>query len=145
MQTWDVPQRRGRIALDWINFFLADVETGVGPFMATYFVSQRHWNPAQIGLILAAQKIASVAAQIPAGWAIDNTKYKKWLMAATAFSIGIGAVLIARLQSVTAQVANQAMIGVLTAIASPLIAAISLGIVGRQALGHRIGSMSGCS
>jgi MFS family permease len=122
-----------------MNFFLADVETGVGPFMATYFVSARHWNPAQIGLILAAQKITSVAAQVPAGWAIDQTKFKKWLMATTAFLIGVGALLIAVLKTVAAQIANQAMVGILTAIATPLVAAISLGVVGRQALGHRIG------
>ncbi len=139
MSTWYVPKRRSLLALDWLNFFLADVETGVGPFMATYFVSARHWNPAQIGLILAAQKITSVAAQIPAGWTIDQAKFKKWLMATTAFLIGIGALLIAVLKTVAAQIANQAMVGILTAIATPLVAAISLGIVGRQALGHRVG------
>lgn len=133
------PQRRSLIALDWINFFLADVETGVGPFMATYFVAARHWNPAQIGLILAAQKIASVLAQTPAGWAIDQTKSKKWLMATASFVIGIGAILIATLSSVGAQMANQVIVGISTAVATPLIAAISLGIVGRQSLARRIG------
>lgn len=143
MSISQVPKQRSLVALDFLNFFLADVETGVGPFMATYFVSARHWNPSQIGLILAAQKIASVAAQIPAGWAIDQAKFKKWLMATAASLIGVGALLIAVLKTVPGQIANQAMVGILTAIATPLVAAISLGIVGRQGLGRRIGRNEG--
>lgn len=134
-----LPKRRSLLSLDWVNFFLADVETGVGPFMATYFVSARHWNPAQVGLVLAAQKIASVLAQTPAGSAIDQSNRKNWLMAAAAVVIGLGAFLIAVLKSVPGQVLNQVVVGVATAVATPLIAAISLGIVGRQALGRRMG------
>ncbi len=139
MSGWYLPKRRSLLALDWVNFFLADVETGVGPFMATYFVSARHWNPAQVGLVLAAQKIASVLAQIPAGSAIDRTKLKTWLMAGAALVIGVGALLIAVLKTVSLQIANQIVVGISTAVATPLIAAISLGIVGRQTLGRRIG------
>ena len=136
-------KRRSSIALDWVNFFLADVETGVGPFMATYFVSAKHWNPAQVGLVLAAQKIASVLAQTPAGTAIDRSNLKKWLMAGSALVIGVGAILIAVLNTVGGQIANQAVVGVATSVATPLIAAISLGMVGRQALGRRIGRNEG--
>ncbi len=139
MSGWYLPKQRSLLALDWINFFLADVETGVGPFMATYFVSARHWNPAQVGVILAAQKIASVLAQTPAGWLIDRANFKKWLMAAAALVIGVGAILIAAMNTVRAQIANEIVVGIATAVATPLIAAISLGIVGRQSLGRRIG------
>jgi MFS family permease len=107
--------------------------------MATYFASARHWNPAQVGLILAAQKFASVLAQAPAGSAIDRTKFKRALMAGAALAIGLGALLTAVLKTIGWQIANQIMVGISTAIATPLIAAISLGIVGRRTLGHRIG------
>ena len=136
-------KRRSLFALDWVNFFLADVETGVGPFMATYFTAVRHWNPAQIGIVLATQKIASVLAQTPAGSAIDASKHKKWLMAGASVVIGLGALLIAVLPSVGAQVANQVVVGVSTAFATPLIAAISLGIVGRTGLARRLGRNEG--
>lgn len=139
MSGWYLPKRRSLFALDWVNFFLADVETGVGPFMATFFVSTRRWNPAEVGMVLAAQKIAAVLAQTPAGWAIDRSARKKWLMAGAAFVIGVGAVLIGVLRSVSGQIANQMVVGVATAVATPLLAAISLGIVGRRALGRRIG------
>ena len=134
-----MPSKRSLLALDWVNFFLADVETGVGPFMATYFVSAKHWNPAQVGMVLAAQKIAAVLSQAPAGSLIDRMNFKKWLMAGSALVIGIGALLIAVVPTVSLQIANQVLVGISTAVATPLVAAISLGIVGRQALGRRIG------
>ena len=30
--------------LDWVNFFMADVNTGIGPFLAIYLTATRHWN-----------------------------------------------------------------------------------------------------
>ncbi|MBV9227202.1 MAG: MFS transporter, partial [Acidobacteriaceae bacterium] len=61
-------QQRSLRALDWINFFMADVNTGIGPFLAIYLTASRHWNPASVGVVISAQSIASVAAQGPAGW-----------------------------------------------------------------------------
>ena len=113
--------------------------------MAGYFAAVRHWNPAQIGLILAAQKIASVATQMPAGYLIDQTIYKKQLMAAVASIISLGSVFIVWMPSVFWQVVNQAAVGVSTATATPLLAALSLGLVGRAAFARRISRNSALS
>src|SRR5919198_1981351 len=59
------PHRRSLWALDWLNVFVADVKTGVGPYLAIYLQASHHWNPAHIGLAMAAMGIASVAAQTP--------------------------------------------------------------------------------
>jgi MFS family permease len=132
-------KQRSQRALDWTSFFLADVETGAGPFMAGYFTAVRHWNPAQIGLVIAMQKIASVAAQIPAGYLIDQTLFKKQWMAAAALVISFGSACTVWAPSLFWQVINQAAVGVSTAIATPLLAALSLGIVGREAFARRVG------
>ena len=66
--------------LDWVNFFMADVNTGIGPFLAIYLTATRHWDPASVGMVVAAQSIASVVAQAPAGWLVDNSTKKKWLV-----------------------------------------------------------------
>ncbi len=131
--------RRSQLALDGIAFFLSDVETGVGPFMAGYFAGQRHWNPEQIGIIIAAQKISSVAVQAGCGWIIDNTAHKKWLMAGSALAISAGAVFVAWSPGVLSQILNQLLVGGSTAIATLTLAALSLGLVGREALAQRIG------
>jgi MFS family permease len=66
---------RSRRGLDWVNFFLADVQTGVGPFLAI-FLAGVHWNPQQIGIALTAGGLAGIAAQTPAGALVDRLRAK---------------------------------------------------------------------
>jgi hypothetical protein len=52
--------------LDWLNFFLADVQTGVGPFLAIYLAGYA-WNEQRVGIALTVGGIAGILAQTPAG------------------------------------------------------------------------------
>ena len=133
------PKRRSLLSLDWLVFFMADEETGIGPFVSTYLSAAFHLNPAQIGIILGAQSAASIAAQTPAGWLIDRAKHKPWLIAIAAAVISCGALIIVAAPSVPLQILNQVSIGAAAAFVSPTIAAISLGLVGRQAFSRRVG------
>jgi MFS family permease len=134
-----VRKRQSQIALDWLNFFMADVETGIGPFVANYLSAAHHFNPAQVGVIVGAQNLAEVAAQAPAGFLIDRVRHKRWLIAGAALVISVGALFIVARQKVKGQIANQIAIGMAAAFVSPTIAAISLGMVGRQAFARRVG------
>lgn len=78
-------------ALDWLNFFLADVQTGVGPFLAVYLAAN-HWHAQKIGLVLTAGGLAGVLAQTPAGALVDITHRKRRLLA-----IGIAFLCVAAL------------------------------------------------
>jgi MFS family permease len=126
-------------ALDWLNFFMADVSTGIGPFLAIYLTATRHWNPASVGVVVAAQGVASVAAQGPAGWLVDWSEHKKRLVIAGAALIALGCFGIVRAHGEGGEVATQILIGIAAAIFPPAIAAISLGIVGNGRLPLRIG------
>jgi hypothetical protein len=46
--------------LDWLNFFLADVQTGVGPFVAIYLAGYQ-WNEERVGLALTMGGIAGIS------------------------------------------------------------------------------------
>jgi hypothetical protein len=59
------PERRSVVSIEWLNFFLADVQTGLGPFLAAYLASSG-WNPAGVGYALASGGLISVAMQTPA-------------------------------------------------------------------------------
>lgn len=72
-----------------LNFFVADVQNGMGPYIALFLQSSVGWNPAQIGAVLGAGNIAQVLAQTPAGALIDDLRQKRSLI----LIIG-GAVLI---------------------------------------------------
>jgi hypothetical protein len=62
----DTPgSRRSRRGLDWANFFIADVQTGFGTFVA-FYLANLGWTEAKVGLVLAVEGFAGVLALIPA-------------------------------------------------------------------------------
>ena len=132
-------KQRSLRALDWLNFFMADVGTGLGPFLAIYLTATRHWNPASVGVVVAAQSIASVVAQGPAGWTVDWSHHKKWLVVAATAVVALGCIGIVVAPNETAEVVTQILIGAAGAFFAPAIAAISLGIVGKKNLSRRVG------
>src|SRR5206468_2773395 len=114
-------------ALDWLNFFMADVVTGVGPFLAIYLTATRHWDPASVGLVVAIQSVASVVAQGPCGWLVDWSEHKKWLIACAAIIVAAGCFGIVQVSNLRGEIAAQTFIGIASAIFPPAIAALSLG------------------
>ncbi|WP_210234906.1 hypothetical protein [Methylocystis sp. B8] len=52
---------RNRTALDWLNFLLADVQGGVGPFLAIYLWSNHGWDATYIGIVMTIAGIARAA------------------------------------------------------------------------------------
>ena len=56
--------------LDWFNLFVANIQTGFGPFIAVYLISQR-WTQTSIGLALSIGTVAAMASQVPAGALVD--------------------------------------------------------------------------
>ena len=107
--------------------------------MAGYLSGVRGWNPEQIGIIIAVQKIASVITQASAGWVIDRTTLKRWIMAGAALAITCGSIFVVWSPGVFSQSLNQVAIGAATSIATLTVAALSLGLVGREALSRRMG------
>ncbi|MBV8535620.1 MAG: MFS transporter, partial [Alphaproteobacteria bacterium] len=126
-------------ALDALNFFLADVKDGLGPFLAIFLMSSQHWDAGRIGLVLTVAGLSTVAARGPAGALVDAVRWKRSLIAAGAVIVASGAVVMATLPSFWPVVVAQAASGAADAVFPSAIAAISLGIVGRVVFTHRIG------
>jgi MFS family permease len=124
--------------LDWLNFLLADVQTGVGPFLAIYLAGYG-WNEQRVGLALTVGGIAGIASQTPAGGLVDRLRSKRALIAAGVLSLAIGALLIALFPSFWPVVTAQTLIGVMSSFFMPDIAAISLGMVGHEHFNRRQG------
>lgn len=128
-----------RTPLDALNFFLADVRDGLGPYLAIYLLTVHHWDEASIGFTLSAAGIAGIVAQTPAGALIDATRAKRAILVAAAIAITIASLAIPVFPSLVPVTILQAMSGVAGAIFPPAIAAITLGIVGPKAFARRIG------
>jgi MFS family permease len=132
------PSARSLRGLDWLNFLLADVQSGVGPFLAIYLAGYG-WNEQRVGLALTIGGIAGIASQTPAGALVDRLKSKRALIAAGVVALAIGALFIAFFPSFWPVVTAQVLIGAMSSFFMPAIAAISLGIVGHRLFNLRQG------
>src|SRR5271155_1131192 len=129
------PTLRG---LDWLNFLLADVQTGVGPFLAIYLAGYK-WNEESVGLALTVSGIAGILMQTPAGALVDRLRSKRALIAAGVVALAVGALLIALVPTFWSVMSAQVLIGGTSSIFGPAICAVSLGIVGRRLFDRRQG------
>lgn len=124
--------------LDWLNFFLADVQTGVGPFLAIYLANYK-WNEQSVGLALSVGGIAGILTQTPGGALVDRLRSKRALIAFGILALAAGALLIALLPKFWPIMTAQVLIGGTSSLFAPAICAISLGVVGRAAFDARQG------
>ena len=75
-----IDRKRPVRTLDWLNFFLADVRDGLGPYLAIYLLTVQKWDEASIGIVMTIGGIAAIVAQTPAGAWIDRTHAKRLLV-----------------------------------------------------------------
>jgi predicted MFS family arabinose efflux permease len=132
------PSRLTLRGLDWLNFLLADVRTGVGPFLAIYLAGYK-WDEERVGLALTVGGIAGILTQTPAGALVDFLRSKRALVAVGVAALAAGALLIALFPSFWPLMGAQVLIGGTSSIFIPAICAMSLGIVGHAAFDTRQG------
>jgi len=132
------PSQRSVRALDWLNFFVANVQTGFGPFIASYLASHK-WTQGEIGLALSVGTISAMVSQVPGGAAVDALRNKKAAAAWAIIAIIISALLLALSPTVAAVMAAEIFHGFASCMLVPAMAALALALVGRQNLGDRLG------
>lgn len=125
-------------ALDWLNFFVANVQTGFGPFIASYLASHK-WTQGEIGLALSVGTISAMVSQVPGGAAVDALRNKKAAAAWAIIAIILSAVLLATSPTVIPVMAAEVFHGFASCMLVPAMAALALALVGRQNLGDRLG------
>ncbi|MCQ8240401.1 MFS transporter [Rhizosaccharibacter radicis] len=131
------PSRRSGVALDALNFLLADVQQGVGPYLVVFLRGAHHWKPGAIGLATAMSSVVSAACQVPVGFLIDATHRKRALLLLSCLLFAIGALIIPLSGGFWPVMAAQALLGAAAAVIPPAVASISLGLVGRRSMARR--------
>jgi MFS family permease len=132
------PSCRSQRGLDWFAFFLADIQTGWGPFVAAYLTS-KSWSQFDIGLILTIGTLAAMALQIPIGALVDHIPAKRLLAAVAVVAISGSALLLALWPIFSVVFAAKLLHALASCLAGPVLAAISLGLVGHTLLASRLG------
>ena len=131
--------RRTSHALDLLNFFLADVRDGLGPYLSIYLLLTHHWDQASIGLVMGVGGIAAIIAQTPVGALVDRTTAKRALVIAGAVTVTTGALAMPLFPRFFAISILQALTGVAGSVFAPALAAITLGLVGTRLFSQRVG------
>lgn len=130
--------RRSVRALEATNFFVADVQTGLGPFLAAYLASSG-WDAARVGYALTFGGIVTVVLQTPAGALVDRMRNKRLLLCVAAGVLAVGALLLAWSSRTATVLWAQALIGGAGPFLGPTLAAITLGLVGARAFDRQYG------
>jgi MFS family permease len=128
----------GHRGLDWHNFFVANVQTGFGPFIAVYLASQA-WTQRDIGTVLSIGTVAGIASQLPAGALVDAIASKRLAALVACLAIAASALLLAFFPARFPVGMAEVLHGVASCMLAPAIAAMSLALVGRDAFGERVG------
>ena len=137
-------KRRSLIALDALNFFMADVQGGLGPFLGV-FLQARHWLPADIGLVMSIGGLAGMAVTMPIGAWVDRTHAKRAVVIAAALVITVASIAILLRPVMPVAGAAQVATGIAGAAAGAAIAAITLGLVRQRGFPRQLGDNAACN
>ena len=132
------PSRESLRGLDWSIFFLADVQTGFGPFIAVYLTTQK-WTQAEIGLVLTIGGLVGLIGQMPGGAIVDFARSERLVASLAVVTIGTSALAYAAWPILPIVLAAATLHAAASCVLGPAIAAISLGLVGPLGIGERFG------
>ena len=132
------PSRESQRGLDWFVFFLADVQTGFGPFIAVYLTTQK-WTQVEIGFVLSMGGIVGLLGQIPGGAIVDAARSERVVAGCAVAAIGSAALAYALWPIFPVVTLAATLYALASCVLGPAIAAISLGLVGPLAIGERLG------
>ena len=120
------PEKKKSVhALEATNFFLADVQTGLGPFLAAYLAGAG-WKPGRVGTALTIGGIITVALQAPAGAIVDQLRSKRLILVVASAVVAAGAVLLSLTAAPWAVYSSQVLIGGAGPFLGPTLAAVTM-------------------
>jgi len=125
-------------ALDWVNFFLAALLTGFGPFVAVH-LADHGWLPESIGFVLTAGGLAGLLSQVPAGEIIDLVRSRRALIGIGTAAVTLALLIFALRPDFPSVLIAAVIQGTAASMLGPAVAAVSLGLVGHDALAERLG------
>jgi MFS family permease len=123
--------KHGIKALNWLNFFAADISTGVGPFLAVYLTANQHWKAGQIGIALSAMSFSAVVTQSIAGYIVGRTRYKRVPIIIATIALGALSFSIPFFPSFPYIICVQIIMGVASAFYMPTLIALAASLTGR--------------
>ena len=127
----DSRQQKALTPLLALNFFMADMQAGIGPFLGVFLLAHG-WQSGWIGTVMTAGGVAGMLMTTPAGALIDATRSKKLFVIVPGICTVIASGIVLLSQQFWLVAASQVATAIAGAAIGPAVAGITLGIV-RQA------------
>ncbi|WP_244606235.1 MFS transporter [Mycobacterium attenuatum] len=157
MPTWNMPAPRlavrDRAALRAVNFFMADMEAGMGPFLGV-LLAGRGWSTSAIGAVITLGAIVGMFTVAPAGALVDATRRKRACVIVVGLAAVAASAVILTSRNFWVVAGAQSVMCISGATIAPAVIGITLGLVGQagfvsqngrnQAFNHA-GSMVGAA
>lgn len=121
----------------WLNFFVADVRDGLGPYLGV-FLKSHGFQEGSIGIIGSAASLLALIFSIPLGILVDKTRYKRILIALSIALISSVTILNYFYASFVFTLMAQISIALCAVFLSPAFAALTLGIVGIKSYANQV-------
>jgi MFS family permease len=133
------PTPPGRRALQSLNFFMADMQAGVGPFLGVFLLSHG-WQSGWIGSVMTIGGVAGVLMTAPAGAWVDSSHHKRWLVAIPGGCTVFASAVILLSQSFWPVALSQVATAIAGAAIGPAVAGITLGMFRQSGFNHQNGA-----
>jgi MFS family permease len=117
--------------LQSLNFFMADLQAGIGPFLGVFLLAH-HWSSGPIGTVMTLGGVAGMVMTAPFGAMVDATSRKRSFVVIPGVCAVLAALLILVSQSFWIVTLSQVASAMAGAAIGPAVSGMTLGIV-RQA------------
>jgi predicted MFS family arabinose efflux permease len=129
---------RGRGALMALNFFMADMQAGIGPILGVFLLAH-HWNNATIRTMMMLGGLAGIVMTVPAGALVDHTRRKRLLVAVSGVCTICGSAMLLVSQSIWVVGSSQILTAIAGAAIGQAVAGITLGMARQVGFDHQNG------
>jgi len=123
----DLPNRSRR-PLEALNFFMADMQAGIGPFLGV-FLQGHGWGTGAVGTVMSLGGVAGMLVTAPAGALVDATRRKRSLIILSGIMTVLASTLILISQKFWVIAASQVATAIAGAAIGPAVVGVTLGIV----------------
>ena len=126
------------VALDWVNFLLADVRGGLGPYLIVFLVTKAGWSQATVGAVLTVSGLTGIMLHPSVGALIDGIRAKRALLIAGDVALAACGIAIVLAPIIPVVFVSDVTMAVLGGVFAPVVAAITVGLVDKHALPARL-------
>ncbi|GBQ81658.1 major facilitator superfamily transporter [Gluconacetobacter johannae DSM 13595] len=127
------PPQNSQRGLDWLNFFVANLQAAFGSFIAVYLTGA-HWTQGQIGFALSIGSITAMVSQVPAGIMVDRLRDKHRVAFLSILAVIFSCLLLALFPQQLPVAVAEILHGLASCTLNPAISAITLSVVATQVM-----------